>query len=303
MKPRIVFAGTPAFGATVLRGALDAGWEVPLVVTRPDRPAGRGGKNTPSAVTRLAQEQSLPIAKPPQAKDILPQIKDAAPDVLIVASYGEILPPEVLTAPKSGSVNIHASLLPKYRGASPIQQVLLDGESQTGVTLMQMDEGLDTGPIIAFARQPIAAADTAGSLSEKLAALGARLLVETLPRFLAGEVAARPQDESQATMTRVLKKSDGRIDWTQPAEHLERFVRAMQPWPTAWTTIGDDSVQVLESSPAEANLKPGAFNPKGPLVVGTGSGALRVGKLRLAGKGPVDGASFLRGYRGEPKFG
>lgn len=298
MKPRVAFFGTPEFAARILRTANEAGWEIPLVVTQPDRPAGRGLAPKRSAVAETAAELGLRLLQPGHPAEALEAIQEAKVDCLVVAAYGQILPPDIFDRPAAGSVNVHASLLPQYRGASPISQAILDGEPETGVTLMRLDAGLDTGPILAQAKLDIPNDATTGTLTTALAQLGAALLVEKLPSYLSGELIPEPQPETEARITKQLTKDDGRIDWQRDADYLERHVRAMDPWPGAWTTLDGQRVAVLSAAGGGGKGKPGALTGP-PLTVYAGHGSLILKRVQPAGGTAIDGDDWLNGYRGD----
>lgn len=314
---RVVFMGTPDFAVPSLRAlvqnaapgrAWHAGLDVVGVVTRPDKPAGRGRQVVPSPVKRFAEEHGIPVAQPrslrqPEAQE---QLAALAPDVIVVAAYGQILPPAVLSLPRFGNLNVHASLLPRHRGAAPIAGALLAGDEQTGVSIMLMDEGLDTGPVLAQAAAVIAPDENAGQLFERLAELGAQTLVNTLPLWLAGGLTPQPQDERAATLTRPLTKEQGRLDWTQPAEQLARQVRALTPWPGAYTTWEGKQLKVLAAHPVplakEGATPPGRTfvssdeNGAERLCVATGQGALALDVIQLEGRRALPAADVLRGH-------
>lgn len=307
---RVVFLGTPEFARTVLAGLLKAGIEVPLVVTQPDRVPqrrGRGAKPQPSPVARFAKDQGLAVRSPKGLDEISKELRGAAPDAFVVASFGQIIPSGLLELGPRW-VNVHASLLPKYRGASPIAQAILDGETGTGVSLMQVTAGLDEGPVYSASAVRIADDDTAGTLSDKLASAGAAALKRSLPKIIDGSLRPVPQDDASATYAEKLTKGSGRIDWQKDAVDLERFVRAMQPWPGAWTEADGRRLVILEMTPAPVapgNAKksePGTFDGP-PLRVGTGRGVLRIERLKPAGKNPLAGDDWLRGWRGGKRFG
>ena len=236
---RIVFAGTPEFAAVVLRGLLESGHEVAAAYTQPDRPAGRGRRLRASPVKILAEERGIPIRQPATLREGAARASLCAlrPEVIAVAAYGLLLPREVLAIPRDGCLNVHASLLPRWRGAAPIQRAILAGDDRTGVSIMDMDEGLDTGDVLARSEIPIFETDTAGGLHDRLAALGARLLVHTLDRLPGARAEARPQLTSDARYAPRIAKEEARLDWTRSARELDRVVRAMNPAPVAFTTI------------------------------------------------------------------
>jgi methionyl-tRNA formyltransferase len=299
---RVVFMGTPQFAVPALQ-ALDEHHQVVGVVTQPDRRAGRGRMMVASPVKETALARSLPLFQPetlntPQA---LARLAAWRPDVIVVAAFGQLLRTQVLDLPPHGCLNIHASLLPRYRGAAPIPAAILAGDQRTGVTLMRMDEGLDTGPIIAQAECPISQDDTTGSLTAKLADLGARLLLESLPAWLAGEIQVRAQDDSSATYFDKLQKADGHLDWRRSADHLDRQIRACQPWPGAYTTWQGLRLKVLRARPRPRWLgegQPGTVIALEPGIgIVTGQGALELLEVQLAGKKPMPAGQFARGQR------
>lgn len=294
-----VFVGTPDFAVRILDEMLQRGFRVPLVITQPDKPVGRGKIVQESQVAQRASAAGLPVIKPERIAAAISRIQSAKPDVLVVAAYGQILPKEVLAIPSKGSVNVHASLLPAYRGAAPVQQAILDGLDHTGVTIMLMDEGLDTGPVIATEAVTLDQDETSPSLSAKLAAAGARLLATCLPQFLDGDITPAPQRETGASYTTLISKADGRIDWAKPADYLIRQWRAFTPWPGCWSTLGSDqTVLSLASDPEPQQLAPGAFSGQAPLRVGTGTTSVLVPTIQPSGKNPMSGEDWLRGYRG-----
>ncbi len=244
---RIVFMGTPDFAAGILAAVLDAGYPVAAVVTQPDRPKGRRREPVPCPVKELATSRGIPALTPERVRrpEEIEKIRALAPDLILVAAFGQILPKELLDIPQYGCLNVHASLLPAYRGAAPIQHAILDGCKETGVSIMQMDEGLDTGAVLAQRSIPIDPEDTGGTLFDKLMSLGAELLMDTLPKVGTGELVPVPQPKESATpYAAMLKKEDGRIDWTETAEVIERKVRAFSPWPGAYTTLDGKNLRI-----------------------------------------------------------
>lgn len=296
---RIAFFGTPEFGRTVLASLLEAGEEVVLVVSQPDQPRQRRGKgpDQPSAVKAFAGERGLPVITPRSAGDAASDLTDAKPDICIVAAYGQILPESVLELAGGRWLNVHASRLPAYRGASPVSQAIADGLPETGVTIMEVVPELDAGPIVAQVGVPIDETDTTGSLSEKLAIAGGRLLVKTLPRYQAGKIAPKPQDPAAVSVTHTLRKADGKIDWSRSASDLARFVRAMQPWPGAWTTLDGTQLTVTEAQATDGAGTPGSFTATPPLAVATGDGKLIINRLIPSGRNEMGGGDWLRGVR------
>jgi len=297
---RIVFMGTPQFAVPSLR-SLAARFHVVGVVTRPDKPAGRGRSLRPPPVRETAEELGLPCIQPAQVSrpESLKALRGWDPEVIVVAAFGEILNREVLGVPPLGCLNVHASLLPRWRGASPIQSAILHGDTETGITLMRMDEGLDSGPIVARARTPIGQAETAGELEARLAQLGAELLVETLPPYSSGDVIPRPQPETGVTSAPRLRKDSGRLDFVLPAEQLQRQVRAYEPWPTSFFEWREKRIVVRRASAAA-----GAVSRAGRVVahegrpaVMTGEGWLVLDRVQPAGANSMSGEDFLRGAR------
>ena len=302
---RIVFMGTPEFAVpslvALVEAAPDHNWQVVGVATQPDRPAGRGNKVIASPVKAQAEHYNLPIIQPttfrkdPGAREALAALQ---PDLLVVAAYGLLLPRAVLELPKHGAINVHASLLPAYRGASPITTALLDGRTTTGISIMQMDVGMDTGPVLAQAEQAIHPDDTTASLSERLASQGATLLVETLPGWLAGTIAPTPQDQlpGEVSLCRLIKKEDGQIDWNEPADVIERMTRAYHPWPSAFTTWHGEPFKIWRAAVIQGSAEPGRVvaTPQGT-AVGTGAGLLLLHSVQPAGKRAMEIRSFLNG--------
>jgi methionyl-tRNA formyltransferase len=299
---RVGFAGTPAFAASALQALLDAGICVPVVLTQPDRPHGRGMRAGPSAIKTLARARSIPVLQPERLKSEaeLAHLLAVPVDVLVVAAYGLILPRTILDWPRHGCINIHASLLPRWRGAAPIQRALLAGDSETGITLMRMDEGLDTGPIIARHATPIAPRETAGSLHDKLAALGARAITEELAKLQdEGRLASEPQPDQGATYAAKLDPAEAVIDWRASAETLDRRVRAFNPVPGARTSLEGDMLKIWEAVPLRERFEaPGRIvrADEHGIVIACGEGGLSVSRLQRAGGKPMSAAAFLAGH-------
>ena len=275
---------------------LAAGHEIVLALTQPDRPAGRGLRPIASPVKRLALARGIALAQPPDFKDEkeIERVRLLRPDALVVAAYGLLLPRALLEAGRYGALNIHASLLPRWRGAAPIQRALLAGDAQTGVSIMQMDPGLDTGPVLAQAATPIAAEDDAGTLHERLAELGARLIVEALDAVAGGRARPAAQPQTGITYARKIDKRETELDWTRPAVELERAVRAFRPAPGAATRLEGEPLKIWRARIVDQRLLPGALTAE--LVVGCGSGALQILELQRAGGKRLSAADFLRGH-------
>lgn len=301
---RVVFMGTPDFAVGTLNAIADAGYEIAGVVTQTDKPVGRKQELKPTAVKAAALKRGLAVFQPRKLRnnpEFLETLRELAPDVIVVAAYGKIIPKEILELPKYGCLNVHASLLPKYRGAAPIQWAVIDGEEKSGVTIMQMNEGLDTGDMLASVEVAISKEETGGSLFDKLAKAGAELLVETLPKVEKGELHPVKQPaESPTAYARMISKADGRIDWSLPARKLECFIRGMNPWPAAYTSLQGKGLKIWKSQveTGESGEKPGtvlAADESG-LLVQTGENALRITELQLEGKKRMKASDFLRGH-------
>jgi len=303
---RIVFFGTPEFAVPSLeRLAREPDFALVLVVTQPDRPAGRGRELRAPAVKQCALRLGLPLLQPETLRDreVLDRIYSLRPSVGVVVAYGELLPKALLDVPAHGFVNVHPSLLPKYRGASPIAAALSNGDTLTGVSIILLTPELDAGPILRQVPVPIEPDDTAGTLSQRLALVAAEILPDTVRQWVAGQIVPIPQDERAATYTRPLTKQDGKIDWTRPAVEIERRVRAMQPWPGAWTLLQGKQLRILRVRVAvpPSWLEPGCLlATKTALYVGTGSGALVLETVQPEGKRPMSGLDWWRGARLKP---
>jgi len=298
---RIVFLGSPAFAVPSLE-ALAAHYRVVGVVTQPDRPAGRGRRLRPPAVRLAAHRLGLPILQPARlaTPEALAAIRSWTPDLIVVAAFGQLLRTSLLDLPRLGCLNVHASLLPRWRGASPVQAAILAGDATTGVSLMRMDPGLDTGPLLAQRSVPIAPDDTGGSLASRLAELGAALLLETLPGYVSGSVQPTPQDDSHSTHAPLLRKTDGALSPTDPALVLARKVRAYDPWPGTYIEWQGRRLAVLAAHPAATDepQPPGAAVPAGDRpAISTADGLLVLDRVQPVGKKPMPGEAFLRGNR------
>ena len=298
---KIVYMGTPDFAVAPLAALVENGYEVEAVITQPDKPKGRSGQMQFPPVKECALRHGLTVLQPVKIKtpEWVDKLRELKADVFVVAAFGQILSKEILDMPKYGCVNIHASLLPKYRGAAPINWAIINGEKETGVTIMQMNEGVDTGDMLSHVVVPIAPKETAESLFDKLAKAGAKLIVETLPKLEAGEIIPVPQDESQSSHVKMMNKSLGKIDWNQDAVVIERLVRGLNSWPSAYTYYQGKSVKLWDCDVVEAAAKavPGTIIAvaKDSFDVATGNGALRVLELQLEGKKRMDTKSFLLG--------
>ena len=296
---RIVFMGTPDFAVPCLQRLLEDGHEVPAVFTQPDKPVGRHAVLTPPPVKQLALSHGIPVYQPTKMRDgtVAALLRELAPDCLVVVAYGRILPQEILDVPPRGCVNIHGSLLPRYRGAAPIQWSVIRGETVTGVTSMFMDAGMDTGDIIDTLTTPIGENETAGELFERLAPLGARLLSTTLAAIADGTVTRRPQNDAEATMAPMLEKAMGRLDLTRPAQELHNQVRGMNPWPGAFCTAGGKTLKIHETRVAAGSGAPGTLLCADPVTVACGEGALQLVTVQPEGKPRMAAEAWLRGAR------
>jgi methionyl-tRNA formyltransferase len=296
----IVFMGSPEFALPTLE-SLATHYQICGVVTQPDRPSGRGKHLTSPAIKVLAEKLGLPVMQPVKLRDpdAMQTLQAWAPDLIVVAAFGQILRQEVLDLPKFGCVNVHASLLPRWRGAAPIQAAILAGDNETGVTIMRMDAGLDSGPVLSQAAIPITPDGTAGSMSEKLAMLGAELLIETLPRYLDGSLPPKAQDETLVTKAPMLNRQQGEIDFTLESTYLARMVRAYQPWPGCHSTWQGGILKIHRAHDLpERSSTPGArLVAEGKPAWGTGAGMLVLDELQPAGKRRMSGEEFLRGNR------
>jgi methionyl-tRNA formyltransferase len=300
----LVFMGTAELSCASLQRLVDTtGLSILAVVTQPDKPKGRELKLTPSPVKALAERLHLSVLQPLRAREenFASQLQELKPDLMVVVAYGQILPQRLLDLPRYGCLNVHTSLLPKYRGAAPIQWAIADGESETGVTIMKMDAGLDTGPVLATRRTPILPADDAQTLHDRLAQLGAGLLTETIPDYVAGKILPQPQPAEGASYAAKIKKDDGRIDWSLPARKTWNRLRAFTPWPGGFTYLaGEPKPQLLKIGKAEVREQTGPPGTvlsadKGGIVVGCGEGALRILELQREGGKRLGAEAFLAG--------
>jgi methionyl-tRNA formyltransferase len=299
---RILFMGSPSFAVHPLKALARHGYEIVAVVTQPDRPAGRQRAMQAPPVKEAALALAVPVIQPPTLRDpaVVAQLAAFAPDVGVVAAYGEILRKAVLALPPLGYLNIHPSLLPLYRGPTPVAAAILAGDSETGVSLMKLDAGMDSGPLLAQVVVPLPADARAGALTDDLFALGADLLVRTLPLYAEGVVLPQPQEASQATLTRLLKKEDGLIDWALPALVIERMTRAYDPWPGAYAQWRGQPLRIISAAVEmdEVGLTAGTLlRRNGRPFVATGSGLLELREVQPAGKRPMSGEEWLRGQR------
>jgi len=292
---RVIFMGTPDFSVPVLDALVDAGHEIAAVYCQPPRPAGRGKKDRPSPVQARAEALGLTVRHPVSLKTPEAQAEFAGlrADIAVVVAYGLILPQPVLDAPERGCLNIHASLLPRWRGAAPIQRAIMAGDAETGVCIMQMEAGLDTGPVLLREAVAISDEDTAETLHDRLSALGARLIVQALGRL--DTLTPDPQPEDGVTYAAKIDKAEARVDWSRPAPEVDRLIRGLSPFPGAWCEIAGERVKLLNSTLAEGEGAPGTVLDDA-LTVACGSGAIRLTRLQRAGKAAQDAGTFLRGW-------
>lgn len=288
-KYKIIFIGTSQFAVPALEKLLERGYQIPLVVTRPDRPSGRQKEISPSPVKQAALRHGIEISQPEKISAAADAMKTINPDLIIVASYGQIIPKNIIEFPRFKTINIHPSLLPKYRGASPIQAAILNGDESTGSTLMLMDEKTDHGPIIAQKEIPLGQNDDFPALEKKLAELSANLLIETLPLYFAGKIKLAAQDESQAVYVKTLTRQDGKIDWSKSAQEIERKIRALRPWPGTWSDLGGQRIKIIQAK---------AVGVPQTNAVKTGAGWLVLEIVQPNGKKPMSGEEFLKGRPG-----
>ena len=304
---RVIFMGTPDFSVGALKALAENGYEIAGVVTQPDKPRGRGKASAMTPVKEAALELGLTVYQPSRVREqsFMDTVRALNPDVIVVSAFGQIIPKALLELPRYGCVNIHASLLPKYRGAAPIQWAVMDGEPVSGVTIMQMDEGLDTGDMLAKTEVPLEPDETGGSLFDKLSRAGAELLIRTLPALEQGTLTPEKQPlESPTAYARMIRKEDGRIDRNLEAEAIERRIRGLNPWPSAYTELTGKILKIwrAEVLPKESGQTPGTVTEagKGGFCVQTGKGVLRLLEVQLEGKKRMDAQAFLRGFHAAP---
>ena len=293
--------GTPEFAVPSLRALIRSEDDVIALVSQPDRPRGRGRKLAPTPTKLLALEHNVPVLQPStiRTEEFLKELRDLKPDLICVAAYGKILPPDILTLPPYGCVNVHASLLPKYRGAAPVNWAIVNGESVTGITTMKMDEGMDTGDMLLKREVPILDEDTGETLTSKLSLVGAELLIETLIGLKEGTLDPVKQDEPQATYAPMLTKEDGRIDWHKPSGEIRNLIRGMLPWPGAFTYLGGKLLKVYAGATGSGEGSPGEVirSGGGALEVACGKGSLHISELQIEGGKRMDAPSFLSGRK------
>lgn len=299
---KIIFFGTPEFSVPAFRFLIENGYQILAAVTAPDKPVGRKKILTPPPVKTFAQQNNIPVFQPVSLKkdaDFLKQFKELKPDICVIVAYGKIIPKDYLDIPKYGFVNIHPSLLPKYRGPSPIQSAILNGEKETGVTIMLADEETDHGPIINQLKSNISKLKTFKEISQELSELGAKLLIETLPGYIDGAIKPKPQNHSEATFTKMLQREDGKINWSQSAEQIYNQIRALNPEPGTWTLWNNQTLNITEAEIllASVNLSPGQVQIiDNKIAIATSAGYLILKSLQLEGGKKIDAKSFLNGH-------
>ncbi len=301
-KIKTIFIGTPDFAVPSLKSLIkDERFEIISVITQPDKKIGRKQLVTPSPVKIEAKKHNIPILQPDKIIDLKSKILNLKPDIIIVIAYAQIIPEEILTLPKYGVINIHGSLLPKYRGASCIQAAILNGDNESGITIMKMDNGLDTGPILKSISMKILPSDTADSLYDKLSKLGAETLIPIILKYISGEIKLEPQNDKKASYVGMLNKRDGEINWSKPADEIERFIKAMYAWPGAWTKIENKKIKILEVNNKILtinNYKNGElFLYNNVLAIQCGKNALVIKKIQIEGKKEMSSEEFLRGHK------
>ena len=300
---RVVFLGTPAFAVPTLEALVQRGHEVPVAVTQPDRPRGRGQRALPPPVKEAAGRLGIAVYQPERVRrpEAIENLRNLAPDAMVVVGYGQIIPQSIIDIPPLGILNVHASLLPRYRGAGPIQWAIANGETRTGVTIMRIDAGLDTGDMLLKGETDIPPEENAIDLGKRLASMGAGLLVDALEGLAAGRIAPEPQDNSQATYAPLLKKEDGRLDWRLPAARIHNRVRGLQPWPGAYTAFRGQTLHVWKAAvpnrESQAAIAPGTVLATRPLLVACGAGALELLEVQMEGRKRMPAADFANGQR------
>lgn len=300
---KIIFMGTPDFAVGTLKALIQAGHEITLVVSQPDKPKGRGHELVPTPVKAVALEHNLRIYQPEKLRGEIAEemIRSTEADVIVVAAFGQLIPKSILEMKRYGCINVHGSLLPKYRGAAPIQWAVIDGEKESGITIMQMDAGLDTGDMLLKAAIPLSPKETGGSLFDKLSALGASLCVEALEKLEAGSLKPEKQGESPTPYAKMLTKEMGELDWSRPAIELERLIRGLNPWPSAYTRLSGKTLKIWDADVCEEEKAGSVCGEivrvsKETFYVSCGQGVLKINELQLQGKKRMDTAAFLRGY-------
>lgn len=298
---RLIFMGTPEFSVTALDALIDAGHEIACVYTQPPRPAGRGKKDRPTPVHQRATELGLPVRHPTSLKtpEALAEFSTLNADLAVVVAYGLILPQAILDAPEKGCLNIHASLLPRWRGAAPIHRAIMAGDAKTGISIMQMDAGLDTGPVLLMRDLEINSGDTTATLHDRLAALGGQAITETLAQL--GALTPTPQPDEGVTYAEKIDKSEARIDWTRPAAEIDRKIRGLSPFPGAWCEAEGERLKLLQSRMTDGHGRPGQVIGA-PLIVACGTGAVEITRAQRAGKGPMGAKDLIRGYDLPPQL-
>ena len=305
---RTVFMGTPDFALQTLQGLIDAGCDLVGVYTQPDRPKGRGKQMAAPPVKELARQHGIPVYQPQKLRqpEVVAELEALAPDLIVVVAYGQILPKSVLDIPTHGCINVHASLLPKYRGAAPINKAIIDGATETGITTMYMDVGLDTGDMLVKMTLPIGAEETAGELHDRLAVLGRETMEETLRQLCAGTLQREVQDDTRSTYAPMMKKEDGRIDWSRSALDVHNLVRGLDPWPGAYTSLDGELLKLARTTPQDnGDAPPGTViaADRDGVRIACGNGSLLVRELQLAGRKRLAAADFLRGCPLQPGTG
>ncbi|MCI9307602.1 MAG: methionyl-tRNA formyltransferase [Lachnospiraceae bacterium] len=300
---KVIFMGTPDFAVGTLEALIEAGHEITLVVSQPDKPKGRGHELIPTPVKAVALAHGLPVYQPAKLRgeQAEEKLRSTEADVIVVAAFGQLIPKSILEMKQYGCVNVHGSLLPKYRGAAPIQWAVIDGEAESGITIMQMDEGLDTGDMLLKAAVPLEPKETGGSLFKKLSALGASLCVEALAKLEEGSLTSQKQGDSPTAYAKQLTKDMGELDWTRPAAELERLIRGLNPWPSAYTRLTGKLLKIWDGDVCEEEQTQRACGEivrvsKDAVYVACGQGVLKINELQLQGKKRMDTAAFLRGY-------